>query len=167
MFARTPRLLLRPGWAEDAPALAAAIGDEAIVANLATAPWPYGVDDAAAFLAIEHTRPNFIICARDGGRARVAGGVGLGATPAGGIELGYWIARADWGRGYATEAGRAVLAIARALGIARIEAGHFIDNPASGRVLAKLGFAPTGETRPRASLARKCESECTLFTLEL
>ncbi|MBA3730647.1 MAG: GNAT family N-acetyltransferase, partial [Sphingomonas sp.] len=41
MFTRTARLLLRPGWAEDAPALAAAIGDERIVRNLATAPWPY------------------------------------------------------------------------------------------------------------------------------
>ncbi|HEX8257817.1 MAG TPA: GNAT family N-acetyltransferase, partial [Allosphingosinicella sp.] len=40
MFARTDRLLLRPGWAEDAPALYAAIADEAIVRNLASAPWP-------------------------------------------------------------------------------------------------------------------------------
>ena len=42
MFARTTRLLLRPGWAEDAPALKGAIADEAIVRNLSTAPWPYG-----------------------------------------------------------------------------------------------------------------------------
>ena len=41
MFARTPRLLLRPGFPEDAPALVAAIADQAIVRNLATAPWPY------------------------------------------------------------------------------------------------------------------------------
>ena len=40
MFARTERLLLRPGWQEDAPALARAIGEEAVVRNLATAPWP-------------------------------------------------------------------------------------------------------------------------------
>ena len=51
MFARTERLLLRPGWAEDAPALAAAIADEMIVRNLATAPWPYRLRDAEAFLA--------------------------------------------------------------------------------------------------------------------
>ena len=41
MFARTPRLLLRPGFPEDAPALAGAIADQAIVRNLATVPWPY------------------------------------------------------------------------------------------------------------------------------
>ena len=50
MFTRTARLLLRPGWAEDAPALCAAIGDERIVRNLATAPWPYRLRDAEAFL---------------------------------------------------------------------------------------------------------------------
>ena len=43
MFARTTRLLLRPGWAEDAEALAQAIGDEMIVRNLSTAPWPYAL----------------------------------------------------------------------------------------------------------------------------
>ena len=51
MFARTKRLLLRPGFAEDAEALARAIGDETIVRNLATAPWPYGEAEATAFLA--------------------------------------------------------------------------------------------------------------------
>jgi hypothetical protein len=40
MFTRTERLLLRPGWAEVAPALAATFADERIVRNLATAPWP-------------------------------------------------------------------------------------------------------------------------------
>src|SRR5690606_28343339 len=51
MFARTDRLLLRPGWAEDAPALHAAIAEPAVVRNLARAPWPYRLTDAQAFLA--------------------------------------------------------------------------------------------------------------------
>ena len=51
MFARTPRLLLRPGFPEDAPALAVAIADEAIACNLAVVPWPYTLRDAEAFLA--------------------------------------------------------------------------------------------------------------------
>ena len=50
MFARTPRLLLRPGWMEDAPALAQAIGDPAVLRNLTRAPSPYGLEDALAFL---------------------------------------------------------------------------------------------------------------------
>ena len=53
MFARTERLLLRPGWSEDAPALFQAIADERIVRNLASAPWPYSLADAEAFLARE------------------------------------------------------------------------------------------------------------------
>ena len=52
MFARTERLLLRPGWQEDAPALARAIGEEAVVRNLATAPWPYDESEARAFLSM-------------------------------------------------------------------------------------------------------------------
>ena len=51
MFARTPRLLLRPGFPEDAPALAAAMSDGAIARNLAVVPWPYTLRDAEAFLA--------------------------------------------------------------------------------------------------------------------
>ena len=51
MFARTPRLLLRPGFPEDAPALVSAIADEAIARGLANVPWPYRMRDAEAYLA--------------------------------------------------------------------------------------------------------------------
>ena len=50
MFARTDRLLLRPGWAEDAPQLHAAIADEAVAYKLARLPWPYSLEDAASYL---------------------------------------------------------------------------------------------------------------------
>ncbi len=56
MFARTPRLLLRPGWSEDAPALAEAIGDPAVVGKLARAPWPYRLEDAEAFISTGNGR---------------------------------------------------------------------------------------------------------------
>ena len=80
MFARTERLLLRPGWAEDAPALAAAIADEKIVRNLATAPWPYGLRDAEAFLAQprDPALPSFLIFERTDGDPRLVGSCGLG-----------------------------------------------------------------------------------------
>ena len=76
MFARTERLLLRPGWIEDAPALARAIGEEAVVRNLATAPWPYKESDARDFLSqpIDPAQPRFLIFARTGGAP--AGGAG-------------------------------------------------------------------------------------------
>jgi RimJ/RimL family protein N-acetyltransferase len=169
MFARTARLLLRPGWAEDAPALAAAIADEAIVRNLATAPWPYGLREAEAFLASpkDPALPTFLLFARTNAAPELVGACGLGRRPSGAVELGYWIARAHWGRGFATEAGHQLLDIARTLGFAQLEGSHFLDNPASGRVLEKLGFAPTGLTAPRMSCARGGEAMSRLLRLSL
>jgi RimJ/RimL family protein N-acetyltransferase len=166
MFARTPRLLLRPGWREDAPALAAAIGDEAIVRNLATAPWPYSVDDAEAFLAREQDprHPALLIFARTRGAPRLIGGIGIAPAAEGGRELGYWIARRYWGLGFATEAGRALLAAAAdTLRLTPLSASHFRDNPASGRVLAKLGFVPTGETVQRFSAGRGAMVDAAVY----
>ena len=102
MFARTPRLLLRPGFPEDAPALAVAIADEAIVRNLATVPWPYRMRDAEAFLASprDPILPSLLIFERTDGAPRLVGSCGLGRRPSGAVELGYWIARPHWGRGY-------------------------------------------------------------------
>lgn len=170
MFARTERLLLRPGFAEDAPELARAIGEEAIVRNLATAPWPYGEDDAQMFLEMERDplHPQLLMIMRTAGRPQIVGGIGYG--PRGNsdaLELGYWVARPYWGLGLATEAGRAVLSMARANGVRRLHAGHFADNPASGAVLRKLGFRPTGSTAPLFSKARGREADCALFECDL
>ena len=169
MFARTARLLLRPGWAEDAPALACAIGDERIVRNLATAPWPYRLRDAEAFLAQprDPLLPSFLIFERTDKDPHLLGACGLGRRPSGAIELGYWIARRHWGRGVATEASTALLDIARTLRLPRLQASHFLDNPASGRVLEKLGFEPVGITAPRMSCARGKDATARLFRLEL
>lgn len=162
MFARTPRLLLRPGWKEDASALAAAIGDFSVVSRLARAPWPYSVSDAEAFLGGDHgPLPNFLIFSRTLGAPRLVGGIGLEQRDAG-VELGYWIAPAYWGLGFATEAGRAVMDIAdRSLRLPRLIAGHFADNRASARVLNKLGFAATGTTSTRSCRARDALETCT------
>ena len=169
MFARTERLLLRPGWAEDAPALARAIADEQVVRNLATAPWPYVLEDAEAFLAAprDPAMPTFLITERTDGDPRIVGSCGLGRRPSGAVEMGYWIARQHWGQGFATEACRALIEIARALKLARIEASHFVDNPASGRVLEKLGFIPTGMSAARYSCARGGEAIARIYRLSL
>ncbi|HYW15975.1 MAG TPA: GNAT family N-acetyltransferase [Allosphingosinicella sp.] len=170
MFVRTERLLLRPGWSQDAPALFDAIGDERIVRNLATAPWPYRPEDARAWLATERkeSEPSLLVFRFSNGAPELIGAVGFGRKPTGGIEFGYWIARHHWGRGYATEAGRAVLAAARhSLRLKRLDAGHFLDNPASGRVLEKLGFRPIGKIVPYYSAGRGESAPCRLFELEL
>jgi len=164
MFAVTERLLLRPGWIEDAPALTQAIGDRDVARNLAHVPWPYSQADAEAFLSLpqDPTRPRFLICLRSNNQ--IVGGIGLSGDDE--PNLGYWIARAHWGRGYATEAGRAVLALADAsLRLPQVKACHALDNPASGTVLRKLGFRATGRKIMMASPVRGA-MESHLFVRE-
>ena len=170
MFARTPRLTLRPGWIEDAPALTAAIAHEEVAMTLARLPWPYTLDDAQVFLGMAPApgEAACLILAHDQGDVpKLVGGCGihrLGDEH----EIGYWLTPDAWGRGYATEAGRALLDIARyALGHARLVSGHFVDNPASGRVLRRLGFTPTGRIERRECRARGHRVPCATYTLEL
>jgi RimJ/RimL family protein N-acetyltransferase len=169
MFARTPRLLLRPGFPEDAPALAAAIADEAIVRHLSAVPWPFRMRDAEAFLASprDPLLPSFLIFERTTSEPRLIGSCGLGRRPSRAVEMGYWIARAHWGNGFATEACAALIEIARALGLPSLEGSHFLDNPASARVLEKLGFEPVGIVAPRMSYARGTEVPARLMRLRL
>jgi RimJ/RimL family protein N-acetyltransferase len=169
MFARTPRLLLRPGFPEDAPALAVAIADEAVVMNLAVVPWPYTLRDAEAFLASprDPILPSLLIFERTKSAPQLVGSCGLARRASGAVELGYWIARPFWGRGYATEACIALVDIARMLGLLCLEGSHFLDNPASGRVLEKLGFEPTGLVAPRMSCARGTDVPARLMRLRL
>lgn len=165
MFAVTPRLLLRPGWPEDSDALFAAINDEAIVRNLARVPWPYQPDDAREFLSpsADPASPRWLIFSRTDGAPELAGSIGIDSQDDGTVELGYWISRAHWGRGYATEAGQAVLQNARSLGHKRLVASHFIDNPASASVLRKLGFKPTGQMVSHFSQGRNREVQAVEF----
>src|SRR6187200_2998551 len=110
--------------------------------------------------------PSFLITERTDGEPRIIGSCGLGRRPSGSVELGYWIGRAHWSRGFATEASVALIEIARGLGLAQLEASHFLDNPASARVLEKLGFEPLGIVAPRISCARGTEAPARLMRLE-
>ena len=169
MFARTPRLLLRPGFPEDAPALAAAIADKAIVMNLAGPPWPFRIRDADAYLARarDPVLPCLLIFHRTNGPPELIGECGLARRPSGAVEIGYWIARSHWSRGFASEACTALVDIARTLGLASLEGSHFVDNPASARVLEKLGFEPLGLIAPRYSCARGVDVPARLMRLSL
>jgi RimJ/RimL family protein N-acetyltransferase len=169
MFARTKRLTLRPGWPEDAAAIARAIGHEEVVTKLSRVPWPYTEAHAAEWLATSRAKDNvsLSILAHEEATPRLVGGIGIHpAEDMDGHELGYWLTPDAWGRGYATEAGRAVLGIARyAMGLKSLRSRYYVDNPASGNVLRKLGFRPTGRMNTY-SLARGREVESITLALD-
>jgi RimJ/RimL family protein N-acetyltransferase len=164
----TDRLLLRPVELRDAPAITRWIGDYDVAKNLATAPHPYGEDDARAFIArvtdglAKREGWCFAIVRKEDFQFIGCCGVRL---KDGRYELGYWLGKPFWNRGYCTEAVRQLLGFAfRDLGAESVQAGWLHDNPSSGHVLEKLGFLPGG-AEARTSLARGCEVHCHLSTL--
>ena len=177
MFIRSQNLFLRPVWAEDWAAIQAAVSDEAVASNLPSVPWPYGEAEARWFASQAQNPyfPHFLITqpyrAHDPGGAEVIGCIGLtertGPDGEARAELGYWIARAHWHRGYATEAGRALLTLAPMLRHHQLVANCFRDNPASARVLRKLGFRPTGEVTLVTSPARGEPAAAATFAIDL
>lgn len=150
---RTARLLLRPFRAEDAAAVQELAGDRAIAENTLSIPHPYPDGAAAEWIethaeqrATGRPAPFAIERAADG---RLIGATGLELEPEHeAAELGYWIGKPFWGRGYGTEAARAMLDYGfRELGLHRVHARHFVRNPASGRVLEKIGMRHEGSQR--------------------
>jgi RimJ/RimL family protein N-acetyltransferase len=152
LWLQTARLVIRPLRVRDAAALSR-IGGQAEVARMMASvlsPWP--IDEAEAWIARAMWKGTLgfrlAVCLPDG---RLIGTVGLGGTP---VSTAYFIDPAHAGQGYATEAMRVFLAeMFTRFALDTITASHFQDNPASGRVLRKLGFAVTG-TDVGTSLAR-------------
>ncbi|HEY6258503.1 MAG TPA: GNAT family N-acetyltransferase [Xanthobacteraceae bacterium] len=142
---RTQRLVLRPPCRTDAKAIAHLINDRRIAENTSRIPHPYSVADAQAYLAEvnrDPSEPSFLITLADG---TLIGGCGVHALDGRDPEPGYWIGVPHWGRGYATEAARALVDHAFAeMGYARLSCRARVSNPASRRVLEKCGFQWTG-----------------------
>jgi RimJ/RimL family protein N-acetyltransferase len=115
-------------------------------------PHPYGVEDALFFL--REIAPTEVAWAETSERDSVLLGIaGLVPHEGGSVELGYWLGRAHWGNGVATEAAGAIVRYADdVFGLDVIISGCFSDNLASASVLRKLGFVETGRST-RACLA--------------
>ena len=157
------RLLLRPPEIGDLPFMVPLAGDFEVSKNLGRVPHPYTEDDARAFHARAGeqrglgTDFNFAILRKEDDA--YLGGCGLHLKD-GVFEMGYWLGRPYWGQGYATEAARRLAGFAfHDLKATRLVAAWFHDNPASGRVLAKLGCQHTG-SGPRDCLARGHQVYC-------
>jgi len=151
----TPRLKLRRLRMSDAQRIAQFCDDPGVGRNLAQTPLPYLPVAAEGWILINAARASrgtdFVYAVELPGEGLI-GAIGAHARGEGGFEVGYWFGRPYWGQGFATEAATAFVSEANKLGA--LNAGHFVDNPASGRVLSKVGFAYTGETLPMFSLGR-------------
>ena len=150
----TGRLYLRPPVWTDAAAIIAICGDWEVARRLGRVPHPYGYPDFHFFLEqVGLLEPTWAIVLR--ATNELAGVIGLTPHQDGqSAELGYYMGRAHWGQGLATEAGQAVVRLGSAdLGDPRLTSGYHADNPASGRVLTKLGFRPIGVSTRRCLAA--------------
>ncbi len=154
----TRRLLLRAPEERDIGVIAEFCGDYDVARMTTAMPHPYRLEDAQSFLyrtmAYDPREQAIFLLEHEN-----EGPVGmLGFHPGEDRfpEMGYWIGKPFWGRGFATEAAEAGLVWAsRKWGRRAIGAGHFPDNPASGRVLTKAGFLYTGEVRTQLCVARR------------
>lgn len=146
------RIILRPWREDDAEALFKYASDPEVGPR---AGWPphRSVEESLEIIrTVFNNDSNWAVELRETGEA--IGAIGYGPAcdcklPArdGETLCGYWIARPYWNLGICTEALKLMLDYIRTTtDIPSIISGHFVDNPASGRVMEKCGFIPTGET---------------------
>jgi RimJ/RimL family protein N-acetyltransferase len=160
---KTERLTLRPFRADGAPRVRALANDFEIARMVGTLPYPYPEGLAESWIAthpaLHSAGTGYPFAVEIGGV--LAGSIGVESGDRKDYELGYWLGRQYWARGFASEAAAAVMNFAfgrRALPYAR--ARFISDNAASRRVLVKTGFLATGRSTVFHTI-RACDVEMT------
>lgn len=149
----TARLCLRPFVLPDAPEVHRLAGNRAIADTTLNIPHPYEDGMAEAWIATHEPAfaagelATFAITLRSGGR--LLGAIGLTFHPPfARAELGYWVGEPYWGQGYCTEAAARVLRYGfEERELNRVHACYLARNPASGKVLEKIGMQDEGIAR--------------------
>ena len=149
----TKRLMLRPFMLSDGPTVQQLAGDIAIADTTLNLPHPYknGMAEnwisahAEAFDKLE----GLTLAVTSKADKCLLGAISLMSIAKGHLaELGYWVGKPYWNQGFCTEAGGAIISYAFTdLGLIRVHAAHFARNPASGRVMKKLGMQHEGTRR--------------------
>lgn len=146
----TERLILRPFRPSDAQRVQELAGKREVADTTLTIPHPYPDGAAEAWIA-KHAAEwrdgkSAVYAVTEEAGGALVGAIGLSIDRQhANAELGYWIAPEAWNRGYATEAGAAILSLAfERLGLQRVDARHFLRNESSGRVMQKLGMKLEG-----------------------
>ena len=142
----TVRLKLRPYAEADIAELLPLIGTREVAATTLRIAHPYTEQDAKDFLKLAEEPGRLWLAATLRSDGRQIGGIGLRIDEQHQhAELGYWLGTPYWGQGYVTEAAREMLRYGfEDLKLYRIFASHFKHNPASGRILVKLGMRHEG-----------------------
>ncbi len=148
MFVRTSRLFLRPAWREDATAFARIVAESGVQRELTGSPWLEAMADPELFLSAPHDPRDvrLLIFRRTEDTPQLIGATGVG-RPFARSEFGLWLARGERRRGFAQEAGRAILSLAfDGLRLKNIWTPA-LQSGAGGRLLARLGFhLPTADS---------------------
>jgi RimJ/RimL family protein N-acetyltransferase len=146
----TERLTLRMFEKSDAETVTKLCNNYNIYKNTLYIPYPYSIDCALSW--IENHLGNFNadksyeFAITDKGSGKLYGAIALSNNQhSNNGEIAYWIGEEFWGNGYATEASKAILEFAfNVKQYHKVYARHFASNPASGKVLQKLGMLKEG-----------------------
>lgn len=159
----TERLSLRPFAHTDAAEVMRLAGDRDIADTTENIPHPYREGMAEEWISAHHDAfdreqgVTFAVTRKSDGA--LVGAISLmGMVIGHQAELGYWIGKPYWSQGYCTEAGRTILRYAFSeLALVRVHSCHVTRNPASGRVLAKIGMRHEGRRRQHVKKWGKTE----------
>ena len=159
----TDRLILRKAISkQDKISLVSQIGDWEVVKWLANVPYPYTYNDCEDYFLISDSNQFALNIFLDN---KLIGGVSLTLDGDNYYDLGYWLGKDYWGKGYATESSKKLLEYALGkLNSSKIKSGYFVDNLTSGNVLKKLGFKEVGIEK-RYSDSNKKEMDLMLVVL--
>lgn len=152
----TERLRLIPFEASDAPVIERLLNDKEIASNTRSVDYPYPAGQAAIWIEIHSSKmeqgKSFVFGIRLKETDALIGGIGLEVNHDDHrAEIGYWMGREFWNRGFATEAVLAMLEFGfETVGLHRIFAHCLTRNPASTRVLEKAGLEREGILRGHA-----------------
>ena len=166
----TKRLTLRLWQKSDVQALHRLLNDWEVIRTLTRVPFPYSLKDAESWIATSRERLeqgsayNLAITGLDGDKEILVGGIGLTLDPANRVgHLGYWVGRAYWGHGVASEAADRMARWALAnLDIDHLESLVLTENAASTAVLRRIGFRHVGDGR-QMSVATGAERKVLRF----
>ena len=157
--------MLRDLLRSDAARISLLAGDFDVASMTGTIPHPYSEQMAAEWIASALAGEEGVVFAV-ASSGLLIGCTGYRAFGDDHAELGYWIGKPYWGRGYASEAVRALIVHAfERDGFDYLTVGHFTDNPASARIIAKFGFVPQGR-QVRDCAARGVKAHCVTYRLD-